>query len=632
MIRSFYFLVIFVGSALLLSYLIYPMFLGQLHPIGDYAADMLLANKLTDEGYLLVGHYSRWGFNHPGPFFFYINHFSEFLFGWLPISRWQTWYLGSILINTTFLVYSAIYFSEYLGARHKDIFPHLVILITIGYIGFSIAHVWMPNRIITPYTAFFVSVLHLSKGNFKHLVPASFFTGVLVHGYATMPFLTVPFLIIGALSGCFFYGGLRGLYRHKKYFVTSFIISLTFASPMFLDYFMNERSNLSILLETNSRFASRPKPSAEEMRAVISDLFFTGREYLWIAFLLVATPIIIWVKNPSEEEKKNIIVVTALFTLIFLSSIAYYSTTPKPVYTFSMYFLKSLIPLLISLPLFLVINEIQSSKLFFFRYIERRRALILSLSTLLVVTSIVHTERAASVQPHGYIRNISEEIMPKLDNTNKVILDYSRHDQWRIIAGLMLDLNSFGIESCTTWRHMAFLYTNKHTCYFDDLVPKVKIVPSELCNNSCDFVLNSIGVQFFKFLPVPIGEKLNFDSDKLHLANWHPPESTHRWSDGKLSSIVFKVDSPHQVEGVLKLHMGILGGQKITISLNGTKIYSGMVKSFEWDKFLEVPFDKTLLRNGDDTNTLTFDTPDARQPGNGDPRTLAVALKSFQIR
>lgn len=130
--------------------------------------------------------------------------------------------------------------------------------------------------------------------------------------------------------------------------------------------------------------------------------------------------------------------------------------------------------------------------------------------------------------------------------------------------------------------------------------------------------------------PISSGDLINHQSNTVGFFSWSFAESTHRWSDGKRSHIIFKVDAHHQFEGILKLHMGTLGEQKITISINGTKIYSGVVEA--WDKILEVPFDQTLLRDSDDANILAFELPNARQPGNGDQRILALALKSFQIR
>ena len=129
---------------------------------------------------------------------------------------------------------------------------------------------------------------------------------------------------------------------------------------------------------------------------------------------------------------------------------------------------------------------------------------------------------------------------------------------------------------------------------------------------------------------INLGEVIDHNSNALIYLGWSSAEPTHRWSVGKASRLVFKVDAHQKFEGVLKLRVGTLGSQKITISLNETQIYSGVVDA--GDKVLDIPINRTLLVSGEDTNTLAFELPDARLPGNGDPRILALALKSFQIR
>ena len=90
--------------------------LSQVYAVGDVAGDMLTANRIKDEGYLLVGHWSVWQFNHPGPFWFYYNAFFEFILKPLPLSRLQTWFIGSLIINSAFIIFSArtlsLYFLE----------------------------------------------------------------------------------------------------------------------------------------------------------------------------------------------------------------------------------------------------------------------------------------------------------------------------------------------------------------------------------------------------------------------------------------------------------------------------------------------------------------------------------------
>jgi len=124
------------------------------------------------------------------------------------------------------------------------------------------------------------------------------------------------------------------------------------------------------------------------------------------------------------------------------------------------------------------------------------------------------------------------------------------------------------------------------------------------------------------------GETFDHKSNSFIYLGWSDPEPRHRWSDAKSSRIIFKIVHFEKFEGVLRLNFGTLGKQKITILMNGSEIYSDVINAS--DRIIEIPFKKTLLSNG--MNTIEFDLPDARQPGNGDPRTLALALKSLQIR
>src|ERR1017187_9572233 len=46
---------------------------------GDFAANSLIVQQ-AKHLHLLVGHYSRWGFHHPGPAYWYLFALGEFLF------------------------------------------------------------------------------------------------------------------------------------------------------------------------------------------------------------------------------------------------------------------------------------------------------------------------------------------------------------------------------------------------------------------------------------------------------------------------------------------------------------------------------------------------------------------------
>jgi len=125
------------------------------------------------------------------------------------------------------------------------------------------------------------------------------------------------------------------------------------------------------------------------------------------------------------------------------------------------------------------------------------------------------------------------------------------------------------------------------------------------------------------------GVEYPHNTNEVLFAGWSPPEDQHRWSSGLDSKILFNVDfNEKNIKGEVVLNFSTLGKQKIIFSLNGKKIYSNLFDGEKKD--FSIPFRSSDLVNG--INRLDFNFPDARQPGNGDPRILALALKSFQIR
>lgn len=109
---------------------------------------------------------------------------------------------------------------------------------------------------------------------------------------------------------------------------------------------------------------------------------------------------------------------------------------------------------------------------------------------------------------------------------------------------------------------------------------------------------------------------------------WSHIEPTQRWSLGASSRIGFFVDDPGAYSGRLSLYASSLGTQRIAVALNAEPVYSATLDSVDGE--IAIPFLPSVLRAGYNELALTF--PDARQPGNGDPRVLALALRGFRIQ
>ncbi len=119
------------------------------------------------------------------------------------------------------------------------------------------------------------------------------------------------------------------------------------------------------------------------------------------------------------------------------------------------------------------------------------------------------------------------------------------------------------------------------------------------------------------------GEILRHDSEKLVFIGWSHTEREHRWSSSPQASILFNLNATPTTIYHLALYADSLGPQRTRIFLNDKLIYTGIIGNHE----IEIP--ASQFRTAE--NEISFEFPDARQPGNGDPRTLAMAFKGMQL-
>ncbi len=143
-------------------------------------------------------------------------------------------------------------------------------------------------------------------------------------------------------------------------------------------------------------------------------------------------------------------------------------------------------------------------------------------------------------------------------------------------------------------------------------------------------VMNQLPVTDKAPLLFPIlrhGESVSHMDDAA-LWGWHAAEAEHRWSADGLAKVIFQVHADAPYDGRLTLEFGSLGSQKVSVLLNGKSLGDYQLDS--WHGQIDFNFDAGQLnRNGE--NVLEFKLPDARAPGNGDERLLALALRNLTL-
>jgi hypothetical protein len=130
-----------------------------------------------------------------------------------------------------------------------------------------------------------------------------------------------------------------------------------------------------------------------------------------------------------------------------------------------------------------------------------------------------------------------------------------------------------------------------------------------------------------------IGETISYEDDgKVVFQNWGSKEVSfdYRWTVGRKAAISFRLGEVEKNrQCVLIITARSCGAQEIAFSLNDHSLGKLTFPGPEIAGSLSF---KSDLLTAETMNVLTLRIPHAQQPGNGDPRLLGLALKSFIMR
>ena len=168
--------------------------------------------------------------------------------------------------------------------------------------------------------------------------------------------------------------------------------------------------------------------------------------------------------------------------------------------------------------------------------------------------------------------------------------------------------------------------------YLSNIFKEHKYVCSEINTN---MLWNPYICHYEKVSNVPeikLNTFYHHDSDKIIFLNgWSYPENGSRWTEGKKSTIWFKLPKKDiKCQPVLAMKGTTLGKQNLTLTINGNTLATDTLNgSFEiW---------KPIKNEGTDSFNnkiikLDLALPNAKKPGGNDPRILALSFDSLEVQ
>jgi hypothetical protein len=190
------------------------LFTASFYEQGDAGANSILIQQAM-HGTLLIGNYSRVGFNHPGPAYMYVQAAGQWLFFYalhLVPTAWNAHILAVFALNSAFVttVTGVVY-----GWTRSLRGAAVALAVVLGFIATEpqiLSLDWMPWMYVPAYIAFLVAAASVAAGAARDLWILTLTGWFLIHGHVCFLFF-VPVIVAAAATAAIWPHGPRASLR-----------------------------------------------------------------------------------------------------------------------------------------------------------------------------------------------------------------------------------------------------------------------------------------------------------------------------------------------------------------------------------------------------------------------------------
>ncbi|MBY0275334.1 hypothetical protein K2Z84_08335 [Candidatus Binatia bacterium] len=446
---------------------------AEILPTGDAAADVLLVEHAKHE-WLLTGHYSRFDFHHPGPFFFELRRLGEWLAGDAVPGPFNGDLLGVLIGNALFIGIGSAAAALLAGAGWQAcaaaIATAIVVLVQAGRDS-ALSDTWMPSVVVVPFFAFVLLLAQVARGRVRLLPATTLCAGALAHGYVVLLPIVALALPLATATG------LRRRTRRggtvPRWIVpTSVVIAVVFAMPPLIDVVLHFPGNLGRIVATSLATPAGPGRSwSAALRFVAqywTDLATLPAAVAFVAVLLGLT------HRPSHEPLAAILGVIVLLTAALVVIV---KRAPDELYPYIARFYLGAPLALECAAIALAIGRLS-------RRGARNAAAALAILGLGVAA---RADLGGRERGDPSLRVLTTAIQrdARAHGFDTVELAFEPDDRWPVAAGLLVDLGRQGEQACVAAADWGVLFTPERLCRARGEAARYVVVPPDACGTTC---------------------------------------------------------------------------------------------------------------------------------------------------
>jgi hypothetical protein len=219
------------------------LFTTRLYEQGDAGANSILITQ-AKHFTLLIGSYSREGFNHPGPAYMYVQALGEYLFlNALHVvpTAWNAHVLSVFVLDSAFLALAVGIVYGWTRSLAGAAATFAVLLGLAVVYPQVVNSDWMPYLYVPTYVVFLLAAGSVTAGRVRDLWILALSGWFLIHGHACF-LLFVPAITLAVLAAAAVghWGAIRRSIRsffaeQRKAWIPAAVISVIFAFPIVLN-------------------------------------------------------------------------------------------------------------------------------------------------------------------------------------------------------------------------------------------------------------------------------------------------------------------------------------------------------------------------------------------------------------
>ncbi len=444
----------------------------------DYAANSILVNKAV-HFQLLVGNYSREGFNHPGPAFLYIQSFGQDLFySLLHIVPYQyngqllgVFFLSGVMITLVMLVLTRRTGSWLIALLGLGV----LLLLTGSTVAWASA--WMPYLYVAPFLLAVVAGASVATGALEDLPSFVLAVCLLVHGHIAFVGIMGLYVVVVAVTWILLTrrrARLRSaLLAHSKSLVASIVIVVIFLVPIALELILHWPGEVPLYwhyIHNNNQ--ANPHTFSQVVHYVAQ--YWPGG-HVGGALLLLSglAAVALGAREPDREQRLFYFAILGAVVVTTVEVFFYgFKGVDQLSFVYTGYFYYVVPPLLLAVLVMAIGSRVRTASARRLTY-ERRRSVLAAVTALAVVGLVL----ILASQTSFYNPYRGDPNLPAMATSVQRASD-EKHEgvaiqlgtpgaptaDWMDVVGLLVAASRLGYEPCVDNASWAFMMTSSYIC------------------------------------------------------------------------------------------------------------------------------------------------------------------------